>query len=91
MPMRPATSLIGASSGRPPPSTQLALVGGQAYQFVIVPMKAPLLIGWVVMGFALDQALADDLRELSGLHMTLLAQPTAAPARVLLGTLPAEA
>lgn len=76
------------SQGKPPPSTQLALVGGQAYQFVVVPMKAPLLIGWVVMGFALDQALADDLRALSGLHMALVAQSAGTPAQMLLGTLP---
>lgn len=76
------------------PSTeaaQLALVGGQTYQFVVVPMKAPRLIGWVVMGFALNQSLADDLRALSGLHMALVAQPAGASSRVALGTLPPAA
>ena len=31
-----------------------------------------LLIGWVVMGFPIDQALADDMHALSGLQVALL-------------------
>ena len=35
------------------------MVDGVPYQFVMVPMRAPVLMGWVLMGFPLDQALAD--------------------------------
>ena len=76
-----------AASGRPPTTGQLVLVGERPYQFVVVPMKAPLEIGWVVMGFAVDHTLGQDLRALSGLHLALLAQPAGAPARVVQSTL----
>ncbi|WP_374565099.1 putative bifunctional diguanylate cyclase/phosphodiesterase [Ideonella sp.] len=78
-----------AASGRPPAAGQLVLVGDRPYQFVVVPMKAPLEIGWVVMGFAVDHTLGQDLRALSGLHLALLAQPAGAAARVVQSTLAA--
>jgi len=65
---------------------QLALVGERPYQFVVVPMKAPRTIGWVVMGFAVDHTLGDDLRVLSGLHLTLLVQRDGATPRIVEGT-----
>jgi diguanylate cyclase (GGDEF)-like protein len=46
-------------------------VAGKAYQFVMVPMKAPTLIGWVVMGFELDRRVVDELHAVTGLHATL--------------------
>ena len=53
----------------------LALVAGQPYQLVMVPMKAPLLVGYIVMGFALDADLAADMRAVSGLHVAVLLKP----------------
>jgi diguanylate cyclase (GGDEF)-like protein len=50
----------------------VAMVGGSPYQFVAVPVKAPVVIGWVLMGFRIDRALIDDMRALSGLHVALL-------------------
>jgi diguanylate cyclase (GGDEF)-like protein len=67
----------------------VAVVGGQAYQFVMVPMKAPVLIGWVVMGFELDRSVVDDLHAVAGLHATLVVQAPSAPARLLHSSLPA--
>ena len=64
----------------------VALVAGKAYQFVMVPMKAPVLIGWVVMGFELDNGVVDDLHAVSGLHATLVALGPAS--RVLHTSLP---
>ncbi len=68
-------------------STQVALVDGRPYQFVGVPVKAPLVIGWVVMGFPIDQALADDMHALSGMQVALLATRGAARPQVLFSTL----
>ena len=79
--------LAAAASGRPPATGQLVLVGDRPYQFVVVPFKAPVEVGWVVMGFAVDHTLGQDLRELSGLQLALLAQPTGAEARVVQSTL----
>ena len=54
------------------PASEVVALGGRAYQMVMVPMRAPLVIGWVVMGFPLDERLVNDLRDVSNLHATLL-------------------
>jgi diguanylate cyclase (GGDEF)-like protein len=64
---RIAAQLASAQGG-----SRVALLSRRPFQFVGVPVKAPLLIGWVVMGFPIDQALVDDMRALSGLHVALL-------------------
>lgn len=53
--------------------SSVALLGGKPYQAVLVPVKAPLMVGWVLMAFPLDERLADDFKSLSGLDLTLLA------------------
>ncbi len=51
---------------------RLALVQGRLHQFVMVPVRAPLVVGWVVMGFTVDQSLATDMRALSAAHVLIL-------------------
>lgn len=68
---------------------RMALAQGRLHQFVMVPVRAPLLVGWVVMGFAVDRALAADMRALSGAHIVLLNQAGAAGPQVLHSTLDA--
>ena len=65
----------------------VALVGGVGYQFVMVPMRAPALIGWVVMGFPLDQALIDDMQAVSGVQAALVAQPANGTPALLVSSL----
>jgi diguanylate cyclase (GGDEF)-like protein len=67
----------------------LALLHGKPHQFVMVPMKAPLLIGWVLMGFELDRAVVQDLHAVAGLHATLVLQPTQGPPQLLHSSLDA--
>ena len=50
-------------------------VAGQPYQVVLVPVKAPVVVGWVLMAFPLDQQLVDRHEEPVG------ARPDAAHAR----------
>jgi diguanylate cyclase (GGDEF)-like protein len=71
-------------------SSVVALVQGKPYQFVMVPLRSPLLIGWVLMGFELDHAVVDDLHAVAGLHATLAVQPASGAARVLHSSLAAE-
>ena len=47
-----------------PQGSQVAVMDGRPYQFVMVPLKAPVLIGWVLMGFPIGQPLADEMRQL---------------------------
>jgi diguanylate cyclase (GGDEF)-like protein len=46
------------------------LLHGRAYQLIAVPVKAPVTIGWIVVCFPLDLALAQDLRQLTGLDVS---------------------
>ncbi len=66
----------------------LALVDGRPYQLVMVPMKAPVLVGYVVMGFPLDAALVEDMHAVSGLHVAVLVDGAAGGSRLALSTLP---
>ena len=70
---------------------RIANIGGQPYQFVGVPVKAPLLIGWVVMGFPVGQEIVDDMRALSGLHVALLVPAADGRPRASASTLGAAA
>lgn len=64
----------------------LQLIDGKLYQFVMVPLKAPLTIGWVLMGFPIDASQLQDMRALSGIHI-VLTKPDGA---LLLSSLPAQ-
>ncbi|MEJ0084443.1 MAG: EAL domain-containing protein [Pseudomonadota bacterium] len=70
-------------------SASLEVLDGRAFQLVAVPVLAPLPIGWVVMGFAVDDTLARDLRQLTELEVSFALD---APAgwRVLASTLSKE-
>src|SRR6185436_4118230 len=58
------------ASDRDGPSSSMEVLDGRAFQLVAVPVLAPLPIGWVVMGFAVDDALARDLRQLTELEVS---------------------
>ena len=63
----------------------VAVVGQQGYQFAMVPIKTQAghgtaLVGWVVMGQAMDQSLIDDMHSLSGLQAALTVTPAAGQA-----------
>ena len=51
-----------------------AVVGGRPFQIIVMPVKAPITIAWVVMGFAIDAQLARDMKELSALEVAILAR-----------------
>ena len=68
----------------------VAVVAGKPYQFVMVPMRAPVLIGWVLMGFELDAGVVTDLHAVAGLHATLVLRPADGPASLLHSSLPPD-
>jgi len=61
----------------------IAVLNGRPHQFVMVPMRAPVVIGWVLMGFELDRAVLQDLHAVTGLQATLVLQGAKAPPRLL--------
>ena len=80
-----ARQLASATGSR----SQIAMLGHVPYQFVMVPLRAPLVIGWVLMGFPIDQALADDVYDLLDVHLAIFTQDgTADLPRVVVSTLP---
>src|SRR5689334_15169247 len=55
----------------------MEVLDGRAVQLVSVPVLAPLPIGWVVVGFAVDDALARDLRQLTELEVSFMLEDRA--------------
>jgi diguanylate cyclase (GGDEF)-like protein len=49
-----------------------AVVGGQPYQIVFAPLRAPQVIAWVALGFALDRPLAQQLAALAGTEVSFV-------------------
>lgn len=45
---------------------------GDLIQFVVEPVKAPLFLGWLVMGFSVDQDSAKDLSRLTSLDVSFV-------------------
>lgn len=60
-----------------------------AYQLVATPVLAPEKIGWLLMGFAIDDGLATEMQHLTGLEVSFLSH--GARARVLASTLARDA
>jgi diguanylate cyclase (GGDEF)-like protein len=49
-----------------------AFLSDAAYQLFSVPLRAPVTVGWVVLGFRIDDALADRIGDLTGLDVSIL-------------------
>ena len=50
----------------------IRLVDKHPFQLVVVPVKAPLTIGWVAMAFPVGETLVKDMRELSSVQATIV-------------------
>ena len=63
------------------PATGLHVMAlaGRPYQFFLAPVRAPDTIGWVAMGFAVDDTLAKRMGELVGTEISLVAAGQRAP------------
>lgn len=51
---------------------QFEIFDNVPYQLVAVPIKAPIIIGWMVIGFEMDDTLAQKINQLSNLHITFI-------------------
>ena len=51
------------------------VLDGTAYHVFVVPLKAPVTIGWVVLGFRIDALLADRIAALTGLDVAIVSSP----------------
>ena len=89
--LKPLLSQIAEPLSRQQQGGQIALLGQIPYQFVMVPMKAPQLIGWVLMGFPINQRLANEMRELSGVDLALIIRTAGKSNLIAISTLPPAA
>jgi diguanylate cyclase (GGDEF)-like protein len=62
---------------------------GKLYQLVVVPVLAPEPIAWVGLAFEVDDRVAKELNELTGLEVTFASRMGAAPWKMHASTLPA--
>ena len=89
--LAPVVAQLAARAAAGLAAGEIALLDGKPHQIVLVPMKAPVLVGWVLMGIPLDAALISDMESLSAVNMTLLTRDGAtAPWRVALTGMPAD-
>jgi len=65
-------------------------IGGVPYQTVTVPLRAPVTIAWVMLGFPIDDALATHLQSLTGLEISFVSV-AGVTTRALSSTLPDSA
>ena len=72
--LQPAVAHLAAAAQRGMVGESLSIIepiGTVPMQLVLVPLKTPLLTGWVLMGFSLDPWLARDLRSVSALDLAV--------------------
>jgi len=74
-----------------PQGSQIAVMDGIPYQFVMVPLRAPVVIGWVLMGFRIDQSRADEMRQLLSVHVALMVKAPDGAVTLPVSTLPPDA
>jgi diguanylate cyclase (GGDEF)-like protein len=53
-------------------ASAIAVVDNKPVQLVVIPVKAPITIAWVVMGFSIDRQLALDMHALSALEVAIM-------------------
>jgi len=70
-------------------TTDIMLIDGQAYQLVLVPVRAPVIIAWVGMGFLVDVPLAEQIKGITGLDISFTQLDNSANQQIT-STLPAE-
>ena len=88
--IKPLLTRLAGVSAQQMQGSLIAMVQKTPYQFVLVPLKAPVTVGWVLMGFPIDQKLLDDMRELSDMHLVLISQSQEEPSQIVSTTLPSR-
>jgi diguanylate cyclase (GGDEF)-like protein len=55
-------------------AASIEILAHQGFQLVAIPMRTPVQIGWVVLGFPMDVVLAKDVRQLTSLEVSFFAE-----------------
>jgi len=67
----PFPTLIHAAQ-RNGDASSIGMIGGRPYQLVAVPVKAPVTIAWIAMGFLIDDKMASEMSKLTSLDVSFL-------------------
>jgi diguanylate cyclase (GGDEF)-like protein len=86
-PMQSTLAELGQRMAGSGQQGRMALVQGRLHQFVMVPVRAPLVVGWVVMGFVVDQSLASDMAALSSAQVVIVDSPNGTASKIIYSTL----
>lgn len=57
-------------------------VGDVTYQTITVPLRAPVQIGWIVLGFRIDRTVADRIAALTGLDVSIITTDNDSPRKI---------
>src|SRR5262245_20935099 len=87
VPAFPSAAFAAIENGSP---HSVIDIGGLPYQTVTVPLRAPDVRAWVMLGFPIDYALATQLKDLTGVDVSFVSVNGVAP-RILSSTLAMEA
>lgn len=68
----------------------IGVIDGRLYQLVAVPVKAPLPVAWVAMGFLIDDRMAREMASLTSLDVSFLERQPDGRWLTLASTLPAN-
>jgi diguanylate cyclase (GGDEF)-like protein len=79
-------NLLGDSTG-PRDLPVFKVLADRSYQFFLAPVRTPQIIAWVAMGFVVNDAFAEKMRDLVGADVTLVAYGNEGPAGIA-STLP---
>ena len=71
-------------------SHRVVYLGGVPYQTVTVPLRAPVTVAWVMLGFPIDDAFATHLENLTGLAVSFV-RYTGNAGQTIVSTLPRDA
>ena len=55
---------------------QFEIIDNQPFQLITVPVKAPALVGWIVLGFKIDHQLSSQIKQLTNLDVTFIDKTT---------------
>ncbi len=72
-------------------ASAVAIVDGRPVQLVVMPVKAPITIAWIAMGFAMDRELDMDMQQLSTLEVATLTRDASGQWHPIDATLAPEA
>ncbi len=69
-------------------ASAIGMIDKRVFQVIAVPVRAPVTLGWIVVCFPIDTALAQELRQLTGLQVSFALQSRQRHWTVVASTMP---